>query len=489
LIVPLPFALRFRPSAGRLLAIAGLAAMVGTVPAAPAQTPGAIGDAGNEPPAVVTGTVTDPARNAPLAGARVFLFGTRYATMTDAEGAFRIEAPLSGSYDLAFSHPVLTAFGIPVPRRGVFLRPGETTEVHLRVPVTPRLAALRQRCPGGERSGAILSGRAIDPEEEVPLPGVRVTLSWDLDGARQMRTVTTDRNGRYLACGLPAGVQVEARARFLGEIGETQTVVTISEHGLAERDIALRPEGTGPVGTLTGALLDWSSNAPISGAIVRLPAVGREALSDARGRFRFTEVPRGEHQVEIEHLAYGTRGHPVEVRSDRDPELEIRVPHEAIAIEGVEVTVRSASVEHRRRTGTRVDLMTRSDIEERAPVSQHVGHLIQGRFPNLSAYMVRMSDPDDSLDEHQEMRLCIVSGRRSITPRADRNPCAAVIIDGIRINDPGIYLQYLLPDEIESIEFIPPARAGFRYGTGVGNRGVLEIWTRGNGPYAERPGR
>jgi len=45
-----------------------------------------------------------------------------------------------------------------------------------------------------------------------------------------------------------------------------------------------------------------------------------------------------------------------------------------------------------------------------------------------------------------------------------------------------------VPEEIESIEFIPPARAGLRYGTGVGNRGVLEIWTRGQGPYAERGG-
>jgi hypothetical protein len=92
-------------------------------------------------------------------------------------------------------------------------------------------------------------------------------------------------------------------------------------------------------------------------------------------------------------------------------------------------------------------------------------------------------DPDDVISMgdrvYTERRLCVASQRA-------RTACAVVFLDGVRMHDPGIHLQHLGPDEIESIEFVPPMRAALRYGRGVGRRGVLEIWTRGNGPFAER---
>jgi hypothetical protein len=199
----------------------------------------------------VVGTVTDPARAAPVEGARVFLFGTRHSALTNAEGAFRIEAPLHGRFDLAFSHPALTALELPLPRRPVTIRPGEVTEVHLLVPVAPRVQALVDRCPGGESGAGTVTGTVRDPEG-VPLPGVQVTFSWEERGRTRTATATTGTDGRYLSCRLPVEHRIHARARFLGELGDAAASFTIARHGYAERDLWLRPEPVGATTVLSG---------------------------------------------------------------------------------------------------------------------------------------------------------------------------------------------------------------------------------------------
>ncbi len=61
--------------------------------------------------------------------------------------------------------------------------------------------------------------------------------------------------------------------------------------------------------------------------------------------------------------------------------------------------------------------------------------------------------------------------------------CAPVVLDGVMIGNGPEFLYYLRLDEAESIGYLPPMEAGFRYGLQAGGTGVLEIWTRGAGPY------
>jgi hypothetical protein len=236
--------------------------------------------------------------------------------------------------------------------------------------------------------------------------------------------------------------------------------------------------------SVAGVLQDRESGAPIPAALVRFPALGRQAMTDGSGRFVLRDVVAGSHDLEVEHLAYGVRRERVEVTGEREQFLQLRVPMEAIPLEAIRVVARSAAEEYRRRSGANVHLFTRRDIEAREAVARNVAEVIQGRVPGLMIMRTRIGrGPGWPI-------LCIATMRRSNTPHAQRSgpPCVLVIVDGMRLEptEGAIYLEHsLLPEEIESIEFIPPIRSGFRYGTGAAN-GVLEIWTRGQGPWVER---
>lgn len=432
----------------------------------------------------VIGSVYDPARDEPVVGVRVYLVGTPHGVNTDEHGWFRIDAPVRGRHEVAVWHRELNALGVTPPRVAVVLEPEEVTEVALELPVAPRAAALVRECPDPARPGGVVAGAVLEPEGDVALPGVRVRLAWrDGDGEERSASVRSRSDGTYVACGLPIGERIHIRARFLEEFGDAGSSLTLGEDGLALRDLRLRPERVVAV-SLSGVLQDRETGAPIPAALVRLPGLGRQAMTDGSGRFVLRDVVAGTHDLEVEHLAYGVRRERVEVTDEREQFLRLRVPMEAIQLEGIEVVARSAAEEYRRRSGANVHLFTRRDIEAREAVARNVAEVIQGRIPGLMITRTRIGrGPGRPI-------LCIATMRRSNTPQAQRSgpPCVLVIVDGMRLEptEGAIYLEHsLLPEEIESIEFIPPIRSGFRYGTGAAN-GVLEIWTRGQGPWVER---
>ncbi len=439
-------------------------------------------------PATVIGAVYDPARDEPVVGVRVFLMGTPHGAVTDEHGWFRIDAPLSGRHEVAVWHRQMSALGVAPPREAVVLEPGEVVEVALTLPIAPRAAALARECPDPARPGGVVAGAVLEPESEVALPGVRVRLAWrDADGEEETAVVRTRSDGTYVVCGLPIGERIHVRARMLEQFGEASASLTLGEEGLALRDLRLRPERVVAV-SVAGVLQDRESGTPISAAAVRFPALERSAVTDASGRFVLRDVVAGSHDLEIEHLAYGLRRERVQVTEQRDQFLQLRVPMQAIPLEGIQVVARSAAEEFRRRTGSNVHLFTRRDIEAREAVARNVAEVIQGRIPGVTIQKTRLTSEGA---EPSEPVLCIMTMRRSVTPQAMRGrlPCVDVVVDGRRLDwfEGAIYLEYnLLPEQIESIEFIPPIRAGFNYGTGVGVHGVLEIWTRGQGPWVER---
>ena len=81
--------------------------------------------------------------------------------------------------------------------------------------------------------------------------------------------------------------------------------------------------------------------------------------------------------------------------------------------------------------------------------------------------------------------LCIESSRRmgSFNMRADVCDWVTIVIDGIEIEDPVKLLRGLSLHEVESLEFLPPAEAGQRYGMKASSTGALLIWSRGRGPH------
>lgn len=93
-------------------------------------------------------------------------------------------------------------------------------------------------------------------------------------------------------------------------------------------------------GHLVGSLRDATTGEPIRLAVVSLPHLERQTVSDSAGRFDLAFVPAGVHRLVVRHIRYGVRTADVEVQSGRAVGAEIRLDPEAIQLEPLEVTVR-----------------------------------------------------------------------------------------------------------------------------------------------------
>jgi hypothetical protein len=79
--------------------------------------------------------------------------------------------------------------------------------------------------------------------------------------------------------------------------------------------------------------------------------------------------------------------------------------------------------------------------------------------------------------------LCIESPRRVMSINEVGCNAVVLVIDDIAVGDPYLGTRSLSLSEVESIEFMPPAEAGMRYGLDASAVGAIVIWTRGRGPY------
>lgn len=186
--------------------------------------------------ASVRGVVYDSTRAAPLPGALVFLSGTQHAVTAGSDGHFHFEDLPEGSYTISFLHPRLDSLGfVPIPR-AVDPRPGESVELELAI---PSLAAiLTAACPqAAPHAGTgMITGRVHDAQSGTGIRGAEVVLSWSPRGGGTSRTeltVTTDADGRYRACGVPAGVAVTLQARW-GARASTRAVLRLQGEPLRQ---------------------------------------------------------------------------------------------------------------------------------------------------------------------------------------------------------------------------------------------------------------
>lgn len=429
--------------------------------------------------ASLSGVVFDSAAGIPLKDAVVEIVGTERGAVADDAGRYRLEDLPEGRYDVTFSHPRTALYGFEP--RPVTVTVGRDAEMSLDlgIPLRMRGAGLLSACPRDvvvTGAAGVLRGTVRDEYTAAAVPRAQVTFSWE-DGATgevASRTVTAGADGRYIVCGLPEGAPLDARVRVDGRSADHAGVAGPGLAGFAERDLTLSLTDPQPV-TIT--LIDHESGSPIRDAEVALPSLGLRAVTNRRGTVSFAAVRPGTHEVRIDHLGYGT--HSRDIVMGTEPEvLEVRVPARAIALQGIEVTVRSAIQEARRTRGTRINVMDREEIARLERTAEHVGHLAQ-RIPGL-----RLTETYHGFSGLRS-GICI-RGHRGTTG-SGAEPCVVIILDGLPLADTDVLLA-LGPDAIEAIEYINPIEAGPRYGTVAGQVGALLVWTRGNGPYARRTG-
>lgn len=232
---------------------------------------------------------------------------------------------------------------------------------------------------------------------------------------------------------------------------------------------------------LTVRVVEEASGSPLSGMGVVLRGTQLQGITGPDGTFTFAAVPRGTYVLELRDGS--GQGHERRL-AVRRPEMAVTltVRPGATALEPLVVTAMTDERRTTRAMGTRRDFFDREFIEQNRAGKRHVGNLLQGRVPGLKVFEATLPGPRG---EAPAQRVCIESSRRHMN--FERRPCwmVAVYLDGIKIEDPGTFLLSYPLEDLESVEMLGPIQATTRYGTNAG-LGVLEIYTRGNGPHARR---
>ena len=462
--------------------------------------------------ATLAGVVMDSTGLAPLPGARVELQGTRFSTVTGQEGSFRISGISEGVYSVAFSHPEVPRLGgLPAPRE-VEMKSGRVSSVMLVAPPTSEILAAA--CGDQERpeGSSVLTGVVQEAETGAPLAGATVRILWtdfrfrgtEVAGGAGGRWQTllsarddgvegqTDGSGRYLACAVPEDHPLRLEAEAGGLYSGTVSLRVPPEQELLSRDLVVTEAGSG---SIQGRVVGWEDRSPLEGVRIRVANSDREAVTNPDGRFTLRDLPPGRHILEAEMMGRRTLTDTVRIRPEDELQLELRLPSEAMEIEGVSVEVvsrREMAFRQEGFSGGRADVLTPEEID-----------LVRHRVSDIVDLIRTMGSPRIRITEETShgfpMGFCIHWTRRETSVEAGRQRAAAgrqgsctsmlMVLDGIPVQDMGgagptipatDFLLDLSPDEIESIRVLSPVQARFQFGV-RGERGALIIETRRGG--------
>jgi hypothetical protein len=170
-----------------------------------------------ETPASLTGMVRDSAGK-PLAGARVFLTGTKFETTSGEDGRYEFDTLPPGLYTASAAHPGYEPFGVALGSEEVTLEASRRKTVDFRAPRTNAL--LRAICGGRvpERGRATLFVTLVDTATSAPLAHVPLRVAWveygkPVHGVRPAlngsTSGTSSSEGKIAFCGLPAGATLD----------------------------------------------------------------------------------------------------------------------------------------------------------------------------------------------------------------------------------------------------------------------------------------
>ena len=399
----------------------------------------------------VYGIVTDSTTAAPLGGAIVTLVGTELEATTDAEGRFRIESVPPGAYQVTLFHVRLQVLGTSLPLASVEVG---TTDTRVELAVPSRSTLLLAWCGDQSRS---VGGVVRDVLTETPVSGVNV-LVFRAVRRGPPSVVTTDDFGEYRYCDGPTDEGIELQPIW-GELAGRRVAVAEGS-GPHPQDLFLAL--TEPV-TLTARVLDARSGTPVPGATVDVAGSQVRGVTDDLGRVRLRGIPAGTIAISSEHVAFSTRVDSLFAESGESVEVDVLLFEDAIELDPIVVTARSAPQLEAARAGIRYDGMTRAMVDA-----------VVHRTVSFAALLRAANVPGLRIAERGDGQLCVETLRRG---SADCN-MVEVFLNGVPLPEAGRMLGTLDPVSVESFQFVPPLEARTRFrGGNVGN-GVLLIYTR-----------
>jgi hypothetical protein len=165
---------------------------------------------------------------------------------TDSMGVVRLTNITPGTYDIIIIHPLLDSLGIGLRKNGIDV--GESGKDTATVFLPSARGVAKRLCPLFDPDKGVITGYVRLQRPPSNIPNARVTAEWVMpqqpgDTSKGIpvgrQTTTSDEDGRFNVCGIPANVSVVVRATH-GEVMGRVVLKPLPENGvLAVADVTL----------------------------------------------------------------------------------------------------------------------------------------------------------------------------------------------------------------------------------------------------------
>lgn len=426
----------------------------------------------------IVGIVIDSLHKSGLEGAEVIVSGLTSPLTTDSLGRFTVDSLVPGTYQVGVFHPLIESLGLTLASKPFNVGRDSTGVVSLAIPSVTTLAS---RYCGNEVTPArpaVVAGRVLDPDSDLPVSGAKISLAWvDMVVSKETGVVRTphqlhadaDSTGFFRFCGLPEDLDAVVQGERSGiSTGE----VSISTHGsqLTFENLAIASLGEKSVkGTVRGTVVSLD-NQPVKAARVEAPMWGVSVVTKDDGTFNLEGVPTGTQLIIVRHIGFEAERVTVNVTSRQPIEVRVTLGPSVNVLDPVLVTARANyaldkdGFTARQRTGWG-KYFTREQIQKRNPY-------------NLSDFL---TDVPGIRVAHVLGGATITSDRASYILGGGRGGgCTHIWVDGFewRSAEPGDIDTFVSPRDIIGLEVYKPNEAPVQYRGVDDNCIVLLLWTR-----------
>jgi hypothetical protein len=462
---------------------------------------------------IVRGQVADSIMQVPIAGAVITLVDAGGAdvarTVSDENGLFLLRATRAGDYRVRVEQSGYRPSTFPP----FALAQDDVQDFMLLVAsVAPQLVELStseimgEVCPEGTvRPGQGVMIGFVRDDTGTPVRGAAVVGTWpaaadallDLveggDRGTRRGEVTTDSNGVYVACGVPAETPLAFHAAADGLMSDfigirfdsagvvVSGVVRPEEGRLLRHDFELELPSSRTV-TVAGVVIDAETGEPLAGAAVTLEETHIQTITTSDGAFRLAGLPSGPLRFGVRHPGFQPLYREVSLQEQETRTLPSSILQmQALPTELTPVTVAA------NRSPTRRPL---EDFWERREHSGGGSFITREEFANtgsprkptdvlrrMGGVLIRSRPPS------QPIGLWVLMGR-SMNPRSitgTTGPCfPLVFMDGHHLgNTDDIELDDLLNlTDVEAIEVHRGLAVPREFAWRGFECGVIVFWTR-----------
>lgn len=233
------------------------------------------------------------------------------------------------------------------------------------------------------------------------------------------------------------------------------------------------PLGAQATGSITGTVTVQLTDRPISGARIQLVGTRLVAAAGPDGSFLLRAVPMGTYLIRVTVIGYARMETTISVAPGQPAVVNFSLTRAAISLDEIVVTG-TAGAQEKRTIGNSVATVQVGALVEHAPI-HNVTELLSARTPGLS-----LMTTSGQTGSSSNIRI-----RGAGSLNAGYAP--VFYVDGIRIQagrieagstfQGGTALDFLNPQDIESIEVIKGPAASTLYGADAAN-GVIQIITK-----------